>query len=456
MPYPLQINSRRLAFKTGISSVLAALFFTSFAACGTGFAADDVSIVRGGRLFDNWFLEVNDYPPTTFHPKYNNTHLTADTPEESWRCVACHGWDYNGLADQKTEAIDGDLGGTSASLAAILQDDNHLYVDIFSDRDLSDLAAFIKDGLIDFPPYIERGSNRARGDATKEIGLYETICANCHGADGRQIRTMEPLGIYALHNPREALHKILNGHPGQRMPPMRFLKTKRVGDLLAYVQTLAPKNLLASITRGGRLYDHWPNETGVEPPRYRHPAYPKAASQSRVSTSSWLCRECHGWDYKGKDGVYKRGVHKTGIKGIQAFSGGNPQAVVKILMDENHRYYGDQWKTSPFEMEDLNDLAFFVTQGQIDTDIYIDRESGAVKGDPKRLKSLFNIVCATCHGKDGKALATGFDIGDTARTNPWEALHKIRNGHPDETMPALQALDMDILVDVLAYAQTLP
>ena len=65
-------------------------------------------------------------------------------------------------------------------------------------------------------------------------------------------------------------------------------------------------------------------------------------------------------------------------------------------------------------------------------------------------------MCEHCHGKDGKELATGNDIGDVARKNPWEALHKIRNGHPDEAMPALHVLNMILLVDILAYAQTLP
>ncbi len=456
MFYPLQINAQHHAFKTGILRIIAALFFTLFIDYGTGFAADDASIARGGRLFDNWFLEMKDYPPTSFHPKYINTRLTNANPEESWRCVTCHGWDYNGMTNQKTGSISGDSGGTPASLAFILQDDNHLFVEIFTDRDISDLAAFINDGLIDFPPYIERGSNLARGNATREVGLYETICANCHGTDGRQIKNIDPLGTYVRNNAREALHKILNGHPGQRMPPMRFLKTKQVSDLLAYTQTLPTKNILGSITRGGRLYDHWPKETGVSPPNYRHPAYPNKDNHSRSHITSWRCKECHGWDYKGNDGIYKSGLHRTGIKGIRAFSGGNPQTVIKILMDENHQYFGVQWKKSVFNKEDLNDLANFVTQGQIDTDIYIDRESGAAKGNPKRLQNLFNTLCAHCHGIDGKALLTGIDVGDAVRNNPWEALHKIRNGHPDESMPALQALDMALIVDILAYAQTLP
>ena len=47
-------------------------------------------------------------------------------------------------------------------------------------------------------------------------------------------------------------------------------------------------------------------------------------------------------------------------------------------------------------------------------------------------------------------------LGNIAKNNPWEALHKILNGHPDEEMPALRVLDIQVLVNVLAYIQTLP
>jgi hypothetical protein len=35
-------------------------------------------------------------------------------------------------------------------------------------------------------------------------------------------------------------------------------------------------------------------------------------------------------------------------------------------------------------------------------------------------------------------------------------LHKIINGHPDEPMPALRVVGMEILTDILAYVQSLP
>jgi mono/diheme cytochrome c family protein len=212
----------------------------------------------------------------------------------------------------------------------------------------------------------------------------------------------------------------------------------------------------ASIARGGRLFDNWFLENRERPPPGIHPKYKIYRSSMHNVETSWRCVSCHGWDYKGLDGVYGKGPHRTGIKGIRALASSEPREVIELLMDTNHRYHGTRWFQSPLDLQDLIDLANFVSQGQIEMDDYIDPKTGAAKGNSERRKNEFNVLCATCHGKDGKELATGKDIGDVARNNPWEALHKIRNGHPNEAMPALHVLDMTLLVDILAYAQTLP
>jgi len=438
-----------------LSATLLAVSLYCLSATGA-WAVDSASVARGGRLFDNWVLETRDRPPSEIHPKYISSQLSMHIAEASWRCASCHGWDYKGRAEQSTNALTGKASITPVSLRAILNDENHGYGSKLVNRDVDDLAAFITHGLLSMTPYVEPGSNRALGNATHEVALYATICANCHGANGHKISTMAYLGTFARNHPHEALHKIHNGHPAERMPPLRFLKTDRLGDLLAYIQTLPGKNLSASITRGGRLYDNWQKETGSPPPKSRHTAYPKEAPQADTPTTNWRCKECHGWDYKGLDGAYGNGDHRTGIKGIRAFAGRQAQAVVEILMDANHRYHGTRWFNGPLDLQALLDLANFVTLGQIDMDVHIDPLTGTVRSDPERHKEQFEVLCATCHGKDGKALATGMSIGDVARINPWEALHKIRHGHPKEAMPPLLVLDVRMSVGILAYTQTLP
>ncbi len=60
-----------------------------------------------------------------------------------------------------------------------------------------------------------------------------------------------------------------------------------------------PTNIWA-ISRGGQLYDKWWAVIEADAPKTTHPAYP-AAGKKKGSTT-WRCKECHGWDYKGRDG----------------------------------------------------------------------------------------------------------------------------------------------------------
>jgi mono/diheme cytochrome c family protein len=446
----------RLCLGFSDAKVMMAVFSVLAMACEPGWAVDGASIARGGRLFDNWYLETKDRPPSKIHPKFNSAQSLMHEEETSWRCMACHGWDYKGQDSQGTGPLSGKVGADPASLESILGDDSHRYDNKLSKRDYVDLAAFVSHGLVDMGPIIEPGSNRILGDSMREVELYATTCANCHGPGGHKITSIPPLGTFVTQHPKEALHKILNGHPAEKMPPLRFLSTRRLGDLLAYAQTLPAKNLSASIARGGRLYDSWEKEKGSQSPTSRHPAYPREATYANSPTANWRCKECHGWDYKGRDGIYGRGRHRTGIKGIRNLTGHKPEEVITLLMDSNHGYHGTRWFKGLLDYQDLMDIANFVTLGQVDMDAYIDQKTGIVKGNPEHRKYEFDVLCATCHGREGDALPTGMNIGDVARENPWEAFHKIRNGHPNEAMPALHILDVKMLVDILAYAQTLP
>lgn len=213
---------------------------------------------------------------------------------------------------------------------------------------------------------------------------------------------------------------------------------------------LSGDTALASVVRGGRLYDTWYKEIGEPPPTVAHPAYPPDRALADSPDINWRCAECHGWDYRGRDGAYAKGSHFTGIKGIRMMAGAAPADIVAILKDGRHGYGG------LMADQDFADLALFVSRGQIDMDVYIDRESGAAKENNLRPAAHYKTICANCHGMDGLTLRTMPPLVDVARANPWKALHIILNGHPGENMPALRALDMSILIDVLAYVQTLP
>jgi thiosulfate dehydrogenase len=217
---------------------------------------------------------------------------------------------------------------------------------------------------------------------------------------------------------------------------------------------------LFAIARGGQLYDKWWTVLDARVPKTTHQAYPPNAREK--DTVTWRCKECHGWDYRGKDGAYSQGRHFTGIIGISGKAGAKPADVAKIIRDRTHNY-----PLSFIPDQAVETLARFVSAGQIDMDTYIDRSTKQAKGDPTSGAKYYDTVCALCHGKDGKllnladaddpAVAEGpVYVGTVAQQDPWRTLHKIRNGQPGTPMISLLALSVQDQVNILAYLQTLP
>ena len=54
----------------------------------------------------------------------------------------------------------------------------------------------------------------------------------------------------------------------------------------------------------------------TDAPEEDHPLWATQDSNTRSGDDTWRCKECHGWDYKGKAGAYASGKHFTGIKGV--------------------------------------------------------------------------------------------------------------------------------------------
>ena len=206
---------------------------------------------------------------------------------------------------------------------------------------------------------------------------------------------------------------------------------------------------------GGRLYDNWFEALAVDEPEGTHPAYPAVGQQKGAAT--WRCKECHGWDYKGRDGDYGSGSHATGIVGIQAMIGADPSAIRAIIEDDTHGYTPEM-----IPPEAMDRLARFVTRGQHETALYFDYATGRALGEAEPGERYYQNICAPCHGFDGKALNFSGDpdapeyVGTVGVQNPLEALHKIRNGQPGQPMPALRVLPRQDVADILAYIRTLP
>lgn len=206
---------------------------------------------------------------------------------------------------------------------------------------------------------------------------------------------------------------------------------------------------------GGRGYDNWALLSRTKLPERTHPSYPKNGKMKGPRT--WLCHECHGWDYRGKDGAYGSGQHYTGIKGLREMQGRHPDDIFTIIRDGTHVYPKNLLPNTVAER-----IALFVSQGQYNAELVVDNKTKKpLRGDAPSGRPHYQNMCALCHGFDGRARNLGTAenpryIGTLAQDDPLAFMHKLRNGEPGKPMVALITLPMKILEDILAYSQTLP
>ena len=216
---------------------------------------------------------------------------------------------------------------------------------------------------------------------------------------------------------------------------------------------------------GGALYDKFWTVSSAKEPTDTHPLWatrPDAESNGRTGSTTWRCKECHGWDYKGVDGAYANGSHRTGFPGI--FGTKLSQSEIVTLLADGHGY-----GKAGLSDEELQSLAVFVRTGLVDSAKWVD-ENGQFRGDATRGKPLYmkglggKKSCAACHDPDGLAAPKrsnpDYDdfVGKVANKNPWEFLHKVRFGQPGTKMPAAASstATMQDIVDLAAFAQMLP
>ena len=215
----------------------------------------------------------------------------------------------------------------------------------------------------------------------------------------------------------------------------------------------------SSVERGGALYDKYWLVTGDEAPSGENRLWarrPDKESNQRSGPDTWRCKECHGWDYRGEEGEYGQGGHRTGIRGIVG-TNLDEDELIKELRDDHG--YGDAGVSTP----DLRDLAAFVREAAGEVTNAIDNQ-GKFRGDADQGQTIYRRICQQCHGQDGLNERPQGSVGNfqefpgkLAQESPWEFLHKVRFGHPGTPMPPQnQALSANELADLGAHAQTLP
>lgn len=215
-------------------------------------------LVRGARLYDDWTKVVDlASPPSGDQPIWLRQDTNTRRGPDTWRCVSCHGWDYQGKDGAYRaganytgfpgvyEARSKSTGELTAAISGEV-DPDHDFSGFLVPPDIAALAVFIQEGLIDDTEFIDPVSLKIiGGDAAHGKELYEQGCVNCHGANGQQIEFRYEgqdivLGTLANQDPWRFLHRTRFGTA--RAPEMTIGYdlgwTAQDGrDLLLYAQS---------------------------------------------------------------------------------------------------------------------------------------------------------------------------------------------------------------------------
>lgn len=183
------------------------------------------NIARGAQLYDDWTKIVsNPTLPVGDNPIWTRQSSDSRSGIDTWRCVSCHGWDYQGEdgANRSGANLTGFPGILTAStmtaeqISAILHggnDPQHNYSSLINQEDIDDLASFIQAGLIDDNEFIDLVSRKVlSGDSQNGKQKYEAVCATCHGSDGTLLTFRyegidTALGTLAVQDPWRFLHR---------------------------------------------------------------------------------------------------------------------------------------------------------------------------------------------------------------------------------------------------------
>ena len=450
---------------------------TTTAAPSTQAPAPEGDVVSGGLLYDKWWEAAEVDEPTGDQPLWATQTTNTRTGGDTWRCKECHGWDYQGVegvygSGSHMTGFPGVSNAQSKSfedLNAVLTAGDHDFSAMGEDA-LVDLITFIQQGLVDTSMYINADKSLIGADLENGDELYNGTCAACHGADGTTINfgsDEEPefVGTIAADNPWEGFHKVRVGQPGSAMPAALNIgwSLQDMIDVIAYAQTLPTEKGAGDVSAlglGGRLYDKWFGEVGVDAPDGDMPLWAGQSTNTRTGGDTWRCKECHGWDYMGVDGVYGSGSHMTGFPGVWGAREWTEEQIVAQLSGENDSNHDFSAYLSD---EELGALAAFIQLGAFDMSTLFDPDTKVpTAGDAAEGEELYT-QCAACHGADGTQLNFGDEaepeyLGTLMVDNPWEGSHKIVFGQPGAAMPTglETGLSIDQVLDLILFMQTLP
>lgn len=421
--------------------------------------------LRGAKLYDNWMKELAVEIPAVENPQWTAASAGKITVEKSYRCVICHGWNYKG--DNGFVGINTSAGKDANEVLTVLKgstNPKHDYSSLMDDQALTDLSLYISSQQIDTSTVLA-----LTGDAVNGKKLFGDNCIECHGPEAIAINfhpdnAPEYPATIANEDPLELLGKLRFGQPSIKDMPAGVDLGFTNQDFANIAAFLKAQPQASVVTEGGRIYDKWFAAFGVDAPEGEQPLWKTrtaSANNTNSGADTWRCKECHGWDYKGVDGVYGKGSsHFTGFKGILDAAKMSPADLTAWLDGTKNK---DHNFSSYFTKDDFARMVAFIQKDVFDKSGIIKTDKTIVGGNTAHGKQLFNSVCKSCHGEDGKTLNFGDDkkpeyFGTVAANNPWEFFNKATVGVPGEAMPAgwnLGWTQQDIL-DLMTFAQTLP
>ncbi len=428
------------------------------------------------------------------------------TNDTTWRCKSCHGWDYLGAAGgygsgsyfTGIKGVVKEPGGTLPNNTApteifdiiysgtITAPGDHGFSAVgITDEDIYALTRFVISvqeealkgrsiaSFISAEPdpttcdpllkpkdcyAVVSGGNAGNGydfyhrlpyDPAAVDPLTQGGCGTtaCHGDDGREIiiNEIQALDDLARINPEEYIHKVRFGHPGSDMlgtADYQFtgLGLQAAADVTKYSQGGLTRNLVT----GGRLFDNWMVEAGLDAPPIRHAIYDLAVDVPILADDqTWRCAMCHGWDYQGQSSLWNdllwlkdlrewtlTNVYKSLNEGYPVFDGN------QIVQAHN---FGDFM--GEYQLWSLAE--FIVNGGLVDTSKYIRVLGSAYNGNDTNGGMIYNggflsmsyepdwidFDCQRCHGGTGTGIGI-VDVFALAWQEPWRFFHKIRFGSP--------------------------
>jgi len=475
-------------------------------------------VVAGGKLYDKWWQKAaSSTEPLTTQPNWPASN-TAVSGSATWRCKACHGWDYRGAdGAYATGKYATNIQGIVTTTSFIMQyssaanvygflktNSSHGFTTIFTTGEFYQLTKFIMTMRTEVAAsqsgvnFINDSSKLTKDtDIVNGKTLYNSAniitCSNagCHGEDGEAFDFADgdpanPPNEFVHHiakeNPWKFIHKIRFGQPNYIAMPALYAATsasenttQAATDILAYAQT----NLVSNIKRAGLLYDKWWHVEGIKDstvPVNRNATWVDSAGTediTKVSNSAtWRCKECHGWDYQGVHGAYgydgdTTGKHYSGIRGylgpLQSREKADSVLFDAIKMGTARTQLSDHDFGRFLSDSDIQLLVDFIKDSDASIPTSVDVfENLLTMGDATLGKVVYETEspgnCLTCHGASGSMNST-VDISNIANSDPQKFLHKVRYGHPNSSMlpvsKGFSGLTQGFASNVLAYVKSL-